>query len=129
MFKKLDKMKLKKKLNFSYSVVIGLMIVSGLFSLVGSVISYGTFQSYVNEAQRADTAVKQCRIAINIAARNIREMALNEDENTYSEYRATVEGKLNEIGTYLESLKGTGIIDDELYTRYEAALTDWVTKS
>ena len=125
MLKKLDGMKLKKKLNFGYSVVIGLMIVSGLFSVVGSVISYGTFQSYVNGAQRADTAVKQCRIAINIAARNIREMALNEDEDTYSTYRATVEGKLNEIGTYLETLEETGIIDDELYTRYETALTDW----
>lgn len=125
MLKKLDGMKLKKKLNFSYAVVIGLMIISGLFSVVGLGIMYGTFQSYVNGAQRADTAVKQCRISINIAARNIREMALNEDESTYSEYRAVVEEKLYDIGIYLEALKETGIVEDELYGRYENALTDW----
>lgn len=125
MLKKLDRMKMKKKLLTGYAVVIGIMILSGIFSIVGTLMSYGNLNNYVNKAQRADTAVKNCRINTNIAARNIREMVLNEDTSTYEDYRATVEGKLLDINTELETLKKTGIIDDEIREEYVSALTDW----
>ena len=35
----------------------------------------------------ADTAVKICRIDVNAAARNIREMALNDDSSSYAGYK------------------------------------------
>lgn len=125
MLKKLEHMKLKKKIEFGYAVVIGMMILSGLFSIIGLGTLYGKMNSYVNGAQRADTAVKVCRIDVNIAARNIREMALNDDTTTYSSYRATVEEKLTEVGTELQVLKETGLIEEDLYTEYAAALNDW----
>lgn len=128
MFSKLNSMKMKQKLNFGYKVVIGLMIVSGFFSIIGLGILYGNLQSYVSGVQRADTAVKNCRININIAARNIREMVLNDDTSSYANYKNTVVESLNEVGTELEALKNTGLIDDELYQQYETALNDWGTK-
>ncbi len=39
---------------------------------------------------QTDQAVKTCRININTAARNIREMALNDDESTYDSYEEKV---------------------------------------
>lgn len=125
MLKKLDHMKLKEKLNFGYAIVIGIMILSGIFSIIGLIVLYSNIHNYVNSAQRADTAVKVCIIDVNIAARNIREMALNEDSDSYSGYRETIEEKLNEIGTELEALESTGVVDEELYSQYETALTDW----
>lgn len=125
MLKKLDRMKMKKKLLTGYAIVIGIMILSGIFSIVGTVVAYGNLNSYANKAQRADTAVKNCRININIAARNIREMLLTDDKSTYNTYRTTVEEKLTEVGTELEVLKKTGIIEDELREKYVSALTDW----
>lgn len=125
MLRKLGSMKLKKRLNFGYIVVIGLMIISGIFSISGLAMLAGNFIDYTNGSQRADTAVKICIADINIAARNIREMALNDDDTMYSEYRVTIEEKLNEIGNELEALKGTGVVDDALYNQYEKALTDW----
>lgn len=125
MFKKLAQMKLKKKLNFGYKIVIGFMIVSGIFSMAGMGILYSNLNNYVNGSQRADTAVKMCIIDVNIAARNIREMALSGDEKAYEGYRSTTEKELNEIGNELETLKGTGMIEDELYKQYEEALTAW----
>lgn len=127
MLKKLKNMKLKQRLNFGYKIVIGLMIISGIFSILGSGILYANVNSYINGVQKADTAVKICRIDINIAARNIREMALNDDKSTYSDYRSTVEEKLNDVGTQLEILKGTGLIDDALYNQYDEALMNWGT--
>lgn len=127
MFKKLDGMKMKKKLNFGYVVVIGFMILSGIFSMVGLGILFGNLHSYINGAQRADTAVKICRIDINIAARNIREMALNDDSASYAGYKAEVEERLTEVGSELEALKATGLIDKELFDRYSDALNEWGT--
>ncbi len=58
MFKKLQKMKLKKRLNIGYMVVIILMIVSGLFSMIGLGILDKSLNDFVNGSNRADTAVK-----------------------------------------------------------------------
>lgn len=125
MFKKFDSMKMKQKLNFGYAVVIGLMIVSGIVSIIGMAFLFGNMNSYVNGAQRADTAVKICRLNINIAARNVREMALNDDESAYAGYRTTVEERLTEVDSELSALKETGLIDEEIYNRYVELITNW----
>lgn len=125
MLKKLNGMKLKKRLNFGYRIVIGLMVVSGLLSIIGLSVLFGSMHSYINGAQRADTAVKMCRIDMNIAARNIREMLLNEDPGTYADYRTTVEENLNDIGVQLEELTKAGVVEEALCSEYEAALSSW----
>lgn len=125
MLKRLDRMRLKQKLNFGYLIVIAVMIISGIFSITGLWLMYGRMNNYINGPQKADTAVKMCRIEINIAARNIREMALNDDAGSYEGYKSAVEEKLGDVGTQLKILKSTGMVDDELYVRYEDALTKW----
>lgn len=125
MFEKLDRMKLKGKLNFGYAVVIGIMVLSGLFSIIGLGVLYGNLHQYIYGAQSADTAVKICIIDVNIAARNIREMALNDDTGSYADYRSVINEELTDIGTELEILKNTGVLDEDLYLQYETVLTDW----
>lgn len=125
MLKKLKDMNIKKKLNYGYVIVIVMMLISGVCSIACLGILYGNMNSYVNGAQRADTAVKTCRININIAARNIREMALNPDSSTYQSYEETVIAKLDEVDSELQALKATGLISDELYQRYADALSEW----
>lgn len=127
MLKKLDNMNMKKKLNFGYAVVIALMIVSGLLNMIGLGILFGTLNNYVNGSQKADTCVKICKINVNIAARNIREMALAEDTSTYDTYKKAVEEKLTEVGDELQIIKKTKLIDEELFTKYSTALNDWGT--
>lgn len=127
MFKNLDNMKLKKRLNHGYAVVIMLMIISGILNIISLGVLYGTFNSYVNGAQKADTAVKECKININLAARSIREMALQDDASTYESYKTTVEDKLNYVGTQLQVIKKTKVIDEKLFQQYSTALNDWGT--
>ncbi len=125
MFKKLDGMNLEKKLNSSYATIIRLMVISAIFSIIGLGALYGTVNSYINGAQQADTAVKYCRIDVNIAARTIREMALCTDESKYPAYRSQVQEKLDELGIWLESMKEADVVDDELFQRFSDALTSW----
>lgn len=127
MLKKLERMKMQKKLNAGYAVVIALMIFSGLISITGLSSLYYELHSYVNGAQKADTAVKVCRININVAARSILEMALSEDASTYSNYKKIVEERLTEIEPEIEILNKTDVISDELSGQYTAKLTEWAT--
>lgn len=126
MLRKLDQMKMQNKMVFGYSVVIGMMIVLALISVVGLIFVNGKMNTYANSAQKADTAVKMCRIESNIAARNIREMALNGDTSSYDTYKENVKDSEEELRENLEILKKTGVLSDELYGKYETAITDWI---
>lgn len=126
MLKKLERMKMQKKLNAGYAVVIALMIFSGLISITWLSSLYYELHSYVNGAQRADTAVKVCRINVNVAARNILEMALSEDVSTYGNYRKAVEERLIEIEPEIKILNQTDVISDQISRQYTDELTEWV---
>lgn len=125
MFKKFKKLKMTQKLKSGYAIVITLMIISGIFSVIGLSVLFKNLDSYVNGAQRADTAVKVCRLDVNVAARNIREMALDDDTSSYEGYKAEVEERLTEVQNEIQALKATGLIEDSLYNEYVACITDW----
>ena len=125
MKKKLEKMQLKERLIYGYGRVVVMMMVSGVISLIIIGLLLGNMLRYVENVQRADTAVKICRIDVNSAARNIREMALNSDTSTYDSYEQQVEEKLGEVDSELKALKATGIVSDDLYQEYATALSDW----
>ena len=122
---KLENMQLKERISYGYRKVIIMMLVSGLLSIVVIGVLFANMMNYVYRVNAADQAVKICRMNVNSAARNIREMALNEDVSTYESYEQTVENLLAEVGSQLEIMKQTGVVPDELYTEYSSALNDW----
>ncbi len=65
------------------------------------------------------------RIDVNIAARNVREMAMNPDTSTYAGYKSKVDEKLANIEEELEAMKNTGLVDAQLEQSYEDALHAW----
>lgn len=122
---RIQNMSISKKLNRGYGIVIGLMIVLGILSLIAMIELKGSLNSYFNGVDKADEAIKTIQLDINIAARNIREMALNDDTSKYSEYKTTVEDKLTESGDKLEILKDSNLIKQDVYDRYVAAINEW----
>lgn len=124
MQKKLEKMKIQKKLKYGYSIVIKMMIFSGLLSIIGLISLFGEL-SRVNTMQKADAAVKICRINVNVAARTVREMVLNPDTSAYSGYKEKIAKTQEIVETELEVLDSTGIISQELYERYVQQLHAW----
>ena len=123
--KKLENMQLKERISYGYRKVIIMMLVSGLLSIVVIGILFFNMKRYVQNVTVADQAVKICRINVNAAARNIREMALNNDTSSYDDYEQTVESLLTEVDTQLQNLKKSGVVPDADYEEYASALADW----
>ena len=125
MKKNLENLHLKERINYGYRKVIIMMLVSGLFSIVVIGMLFANTMHYVQNVTVADRAVKTCRINVNSAARNIREMALENDASSYDGYEQTVERQLAEVNTQLKNLKKSGVVPDADYEEYASALTDW----
>ena len=122
---KLENLHLKERINYGYRKVIIMMLVSGLLSIVVIGILFFNMKRYVQNVTVADQAVKICRIDVNAAARNIREMALNNDASSYDNYEQTVKKMLAEVDTQLNNLKKSGVVPDADYEEYSSALADW----
>lgn len=125
MKKKLENMHLKERIDYGYRKVITMMLITGLLSVVIIGILFANMMHYVENVNVADQAVKICRINVNAAARNIREMALNEDTSSYDNYEQTVKRLLSEVDSELQILKKTEVLSDENYEEYSTALSDW----
>ena len=125
--KKLENMHLQERINYGYRKVISMMLISGLFSIVVIGVLFANMENYIENVAAADQAVKICRINVNAAARNIREMALNDDTSAYDGYEQTVEKLLTEVDNELKTLKKTGVVPDADYEEYASALSDWGT--
>lgn len=125
MKKKLENMHLKERIDYGYRKVITMMLISGLLSVVIIGVLFASMMHYVENVNVADQAVKICRINVNAAARNIREMALNEDTSSYDNYEQTVKRLLSEVDSELQILKKTEVLSDENYEEYATALSDW----
>lgn len=125
MKKKLENMHLKERIDYGYRKVITMMLISGLLSVVIVGVLFANMMHYVENVNVADQAVKICRINVNAAARNIREMALNEDTSSYDNYEQTVKRLLSEVDSELQILKKTEVLSDENYEEYATALSDW----
>ena len=125
MISKLHQLNLHDKIKYIYATVIKFMILSGIVSIIGLSLLDIRFNSYVKGAQKANDAAKESIIDISSAARNISEMALNDDSSTYENYKNNVKAVLTDSQTQLDIIKNTNIIDDDLYNQYVKALNEW----
>lgn len=125
MKKKLENMHLGERINYGYRMVITMMLISGLLSIAVIGVLFFNMLNYVNKVNAADQAVKTCRINVNAAARNVREMALNPDKSTYDDYEQGAKEKLEDVDVQLKTIKKSGIVPEDQYNEYSKALSDW----
>lgn len=125
MKKKLEDMHLQERINYGYRKVIIMMLVSGLFSIIVIGVLFANMFNYAENVSAADKAVKMCRINVNAAARNIREMALNNDTFSYNDYELTVEKLLTDVDSQLQIIKKSGVVSEADYNEYSSYLSQW----
>ena len=123
--KKIESMQLRERINYGYKKVIILMIISGMLSIIAIGMLFASVVNYVGKINASDIAVKMCRVDVNAAARNVREMALNDDTSSYDGYEKTIAKLLDDVDSQLEIIKNKGVVSDEKYTEYATALSDW----
>ena len=123
--KKIESMQLRERIKYGYKKVIILMIISGLLSIIAIGMLLTSVINYVGIINASDIAVKMCRVDINAAARNVREMALNDDTSSYDSYEKTIAKLLEDADSQMKIIKNKGIVPEEKYTEYATALSDW----
>ena len=125
MFEKIKSYKIQRRLNTGYLIVIGAMILSGIISIASLGILKTSLNNFVEKTNKADTIVKLCRINTNIAARNVREMALATDTSTYPTYVAKIEDSMEELWVEAELLEETGVFDKATCENYLEEIRLW----
>ena len=123
--KKIENMKLQERIAYGYKKVIIMMLISGLLSIMAIGILFANLINYVEKINATDIAVKMCRVDVNAAARNVREMALNDDTSSYDDYENTITSLLTDVDAQLKIIKETGVVSDEDYKEYATTLSDW----
>ncbi len=125
MLEKISKMKIAKRLNTGYLIVIAMMVISGMISMAALGTLYYQFNDFANRVNVADTATKMIRIEINIGARNVREMVIDQNVANHEVYLERVENAVTELKLQLATLKETDVVDNELYGRLETNVLGW----
>ena len=125
MFEKIKSYDIKKRLNTGYLIVIVAMIISGIISIASLGILKTSLNDFVEKTNKADTIVKLCHINANIAARNVREMALATDTSTYSKYTERIEASMTELWAEAELLEATGVFDKATCDHYLEEIRLW----
>lgn len=123
--KKIENLKLQERLSYGYKKVIILMLISGLLSILVIATLFDSLINYVDKINATDIAVKMCRVDVNAAARNVREMALNDDTSSYDTYQNTITKLLADADSQLKIIKETGVVSKKEYKEYATALSDW----
>ena len=123
--KKIENLKLRERIAYGYKKVIIMMLISGLLSILVIAMLFASLMNYVDKINATDIAVKMCRVDVNAAARNVREMALNDDTSSYDTYQNTITGLLADVDSQLKIIKETGVVSKKDYKEYATALSDW----
>lgn len=125
--KKIENMQLRERIGYGYKKVIIMMLISGILSIAAIGMLFSSLVHYVNKINASDIAVKMCRVDVNSAARNVREMALKDDTSSYTSYEQTIANLLNDVDSQLKIIKNSGVVPKKKYEEYATALSDWET--
>ena len=126
---KIENMQLRERIDYGYKKVIIMMLISGILSIAAIGMLFASLVHYVNKINTSDIAVKMCRVDVNAAARNVREMALNDDISSYDGYEKTIANLLDDVDSQLKIIKRSGVVSKKQYEEYATALSDWETIS
>ena len=123
----LKNMTIRSSLILGYAITILVSLAIIIFTLVGMSSTNSSYQELINKTVAADVAVVRIRVNTNIAARNVRDIALTPDR---VEQNAQQEERINEVlqetDALFEQLRATyPLADDSLIDEYEAYYDNW----
>ena len=121
MFKNL---KIRVKLLVAFGIVLLLTALLSVYSILQLRKASDNLTGFVNGSVAADDAVKACRIATFIAAKDMRDMVIAGTVD--SENLQVIQENEESIRTNLQKIKELGILDKEQVGELEASLTEWM---
>ena len=121
MFKNL---KIRMKLLVAFGIVLLLTALLSVYSILQLRKASDNLTGFVNGSVAADDAVKACRIATFIAAKDMRDMIIGGKAD--SDNIQVIAENEESIRTNLEKIKELGILDKEQVAELESLLTEWI---
>ena len=121
MFKNL---KIRMKLLVAFGIVLLLTALLSVYSILQLRKASDNLTGFVNGSVAADDAVKACRIATFIAAKDMRDMVIAGKVD--SENLQVIQENEESIRTNLQKIKELGILDEQQVAELEASLTEWM---
>ena len=119
------KTKLKTYLLTVFAVVIVLAALISAVGIVGLINIRDNTKVLTEEIIASSAAVKDCRVSINVAARDLRELLLTEDASKISTLKASIEENLTLAEGYMDTVAATHGREDGLVDKYDQAFTNW----
>ncbi len=122
MFKNL-KVRVSLALGFGITIIISVAIII----LMLLIIDYQstTYNSIINSQVKANELILQCRIYTNIAARNVRDMALEPSDPQNETTQATIDENIAELETVTKQLIAIYPLKDKGLEEYTNAMQEW----
>lgn len=119
------RVKLKRYLLGAFALLLVLTGIITACELIGLINTEQRADILIEQVSKADSATKICRIEVNVAARNLREMILTEDVAKRSQMESRIYESLSTIKEQIEIFKQTHGEEDGLAKKYELAFDKW----
>ncbi|MBR2132051.1 MAG: MCP four helix bundle domain-containing protein, partial [Oscillospiraceae bacterium] len=122
----LKNMKVKNSLivGFGITIVVSLAII--ISSIVAMNVLSNGYNDLINRHVRANILITTIRLESNIAARNIRDIALIPDDPKNPQLEAQAKSCISNMDTYLKELQEVYPLDQQNLTSYMDATRNWM---
>ncbi len=117
-------LKIRTKLLVAFGIVLVLTILLSFYSILQLRKASGNLNEFMEGSVAADDAVKSCRIATVLAAKDVRDMVIAGKADA-DNLQAIEESKAS-IETNLKKLHELDILDEEQVASFESVLTEWM---
>ena len=122
----LQNMKIKKSLILGFAITIGLSLAIIFATLTMMNLQRGAYHDIIDHHVRANELVTSCRVNANIAARNVRDMALRPEDRGNADLQKRAEEVLDTLSKELEELsKVYPLTDKQSLNDYVSAVEEW----
>ena len=121
----LKNMKVRKSLILGFGVTIIVSVILLAISLVMMASLSNGYKEVINTEIQARTLITQIRLNSNIAARNVRDMALSPDNPENSSMEARANEVLTEVDALLIDLRAIWPLDNQTLEAYIASISSW----
>ncbi|WP_322172784.1 methyl-accepting chemotaxis protein [Acutalibacter caecimuris] len=122
----LKNMKIKMSLIMGFAVTILVSVAIVVATLVIMNIQSSSYQRIIDTNVRASTLVRTCRLNVNMAARNLRDIALAPDSSSVQTASQTISEKLSSLESDITELRAIHALADETaLNNYISAVQTW----
>ena len=122
----LKNMKIKKSLILVFGITVLLSVAIVVSTLVIMISQKNQYSSMIDREIKSSDLITQCRLEANIAARNLRDMALTPSSAENAQKQTRIYEVLDEMSAHVQELRSAYSLSDKTpLDRYLTALNDW----